>query len=162
MGKAFVIGVLYILTCGSLASAAEPRLYRIRLSGHELKVEIVESDADRSRGLMFRTMLPENQGMLFVFPATQPLTFWMKNTKIPLSIGFFSESLKLVDIKEMEPESLVAKELPRYSSRIPATLALEVNKGWFKKKGIAPGARIEFIDSPRSERLTDLIKGAKP
>lgn len=162
MGKAIVRSLLWIAAAsGVVAKGAEPRLERIRIYGHEIKIEIVESDADRSRGLMYRTSLPKDQGMLFVFPATQPLTFWMKNTKIPLSIGFFSESLKLVDVKEMEPESFVEKELPRYSSRVPATLALEMNKDWFKNNKVPLGARIEFLNTPRSERLRELQKAAK-
>jgi len=155
---------LTFLVCAFLslqAFSAEPRLSKIRIRGHELLVEVVESDEDRSRGLMFRESLPASQGMLFVFSNQQTLTFWMKNTKIPLSIGFFSNDLTLIDVQDMAPESLVARELPRYSSRAPATLALEVNQGWFDKNKIRLGSRIEFINPPKSARLRELIKGAK-
>lgn len=124
---------------------------QIRIAGKTITVEIADSDEKRARGLMFRKSLPENQGMLFVFDSERELSFWMKNTLIPLSIGFFDKDKKLVDVQEMEP-AIAAEMFPRtYKSRKPAMYALEMEKGWFTRNGIKEGATFSFVSSGKQK-----------
>lgn len=113
---------------------------KIKIRNHIIVVEVAKTNAQREQGLMFRKSLKPNQGMLFIFDQQQPLTFWMKNTLIPLSIGFFNEEKKLVDVQEMKPsQSVMILREPTYTSRSPAKYALEMNTGWFQRNGIKPG-----------------------
>jgi uncharacterized protein len=115
-------------------------------TGKSLKAEIAKNDQDRAKGLMFRKTLPEGTGMLFVFKNDQFLSFWMKNTYVPLTIGFFDNHKKLLEMKDMEPHlgPVPDDKLPRYESSLPARYALEVPKGWFKKNKVPIGATFKI------------------
>ena len=125
-----------------LAAAAEPRLPEIALEikGHKLIAEVAVTDRTRSIGLMHRRMLPEDRGMLFVFPRAAPQSFWMMNTYIPLSIAFMDERGTIINIADMNP--LTTDPHPSTS---PAQYALEMNRGWFAKRRIKAGAKIEGL-----------------
>lgn len=130
------------------------------LDGHKITLEIVDSDETRQRGLMFRRKLEPNHGMLFVFEESRSLSFWMKNTFIPLAIGYFDSRFKLIDIQEMEP---VASEMETptqyYVSKGPALLALEMEKGWFTKNKVkVDQATLKFPQQPKSPLLRKLLK----
>lgn len=110
-----------------------------------LQVEVADTPETRSQGLMFRRRLAENAGMLFIFEEQHLWGFWMKNTLIPLSIAFIDEDWKIVDIKDMK----VARDPKQgpfeiYESVKPFKYALEVNQGYFKRKGLGAGARVVF------------------
>ncbi len=107
---------------------------------YSVKAEIAENDADRTKGLMFRTFLKPDDGMLFVFDQTDIHCFWMRNTKIPLSIAFIDEAGIIVNIDEMRPETLN----PHCPAR-PVPYALEMNSGWYVSKGIKPGMKIDGL-----------------
>lgn len=106
-----------------------------------LAVEIAESPTARARGLMHRAKLPEGAGMLFVYPASAPREFWMKNTLIPLSVAFISGDFRILEILDMTPAK-GGGEPPSYYSTHPARYALEVNRGWFERNGFGVGARV--------------------
>lgn len=108
----------------------------IKIGKMSLLVEIANTPRKRSVGLMYRTKLADDRGMLFVFPEEDHLSFWMKNTKIPLDIGYFNQDGVLLEIYSMKPDQV--SEV--YGSRKKAIYALEVNQGWFKNSGINPGA----------------------
>ena len=91
----------------------------------------------RNRGLMFRRGLPENSGMLFSFPDNSRRSFWMKNTYIPLSVAFIGENGIINNIENMFPH-----DTQNVCSRAPSPYALEMNSGWFNKKGFGPGTRV--------------------
>jgi len=117
----------------------------IKVGGHSILAEIAETPEQQERGLMYRKKLASDRGMLFVFPSAKILNFWMKNTFIPLSIGFFDSEGVLIEFLDMEPvTSEIQTNLPTYSSSRPARFALEVPRGWFKKKNIKPGAKISY------------------
>jgi len=99
-----------------------------------VKAEVAEKQEDRSKGLMYRKSLPDGEGMLFVFESDQILSFWMKNTYIPLSIAYIAWDGRIIDIKDMHPhdESSV-------SSSRSVRYALEVPQGWFSRVGIKAG-----------------------
>lgn len=99
-----------------------------------VKAEIARTAEDRAKGLMFRSRLDEGNGMLFVFETDQVLSFWMKNTLIPLSIAYIAYDGRIIDIKDMYPRD----ETSVTSSR-SARYALEVPQGWFSKAGVLEG-----------------------
>lgn len=117
---------------------------QIKVGGKTIQVEIAETSEQLSHGLMFRTKMKANSGMLFIFPDEEKRSFWMKNTFIPLSIGFFDGKKILVDIQDMQPvKSEMEKTPPSYLSLKPAKYALEMNQGWFKKNGVKVGDQLE-------------------
>ncbi len=105
-----------------------------------VRVEIAESVDERSRGLMFRRGLERDMGMLFIFPQPQQLSFWMRNTAIPLDIGFFDSDGILREIHELRPFD----ERPVVSESTGLRFALEVNRGWFAAQGVSAGARLDL------------------
>ncbi len=102
-------------------------------------VEIADTNEERQTGLMGRTALAEDAGMLFVFDTEQQLSFWMKDTLIPLSIAFIDSEGRIVDIQDMQP----LDETP-HPSAAPAQYALEVNQGFFEARGIQVGDTVEL------------------
>lgn len=107
--------------------------------------EVVATPEQRERGLMFRTSLGENEGMLFVFPKPETQAFWMKNTLIPLDLAYFDANGFLTDIHTMEVESKTPdNQLKTYPSSEPVPYALEVNKGWFRKRNIRLYAKLKL------------------
>jgi uncharacterized membrane protein (UPF0127 family) len=109
-------------------------------SGEKVKVrvEIADNYTEWVIGLRWRKSLPENQGMLFVYPDEEPRTFTMEDTLIPLSVAFMDSEGRIVDIQDMEP----SKE--GYDSARPARYALEVNQGFFEVRGVEVGDRAEL------------------
>ena len=108
-----------------------------------IEVEVADDALERASGLMFRPSLGENQGMLFVFDKERQLSFWMKNTLIPLDLIFVDDDLVIIDIKEdFEPcraEDEVCKTYSSYGKYV-----IEVNSGYVEAKGIVVGDGVEF------------------
>lgn len=124
--------------------APELRILTIETSGGEeveVRVEVADTDPERARGLMGRTALAEDRGMLFVFEEEQELSFWMKDTLIPLSIAYMDSEGRIVDIQDMKA---LDDDPPHYTSAEPARYALEVNKGFFQERGVEVGDRAEL------------------
>jgi uncharacterized membrane protein (UPF0127 family) len=107
----------------------------------EVRVEIADSPDEQARGLMERTALAQDRGMLFVFPDEEVRSFWMKNTLIALSIAYMDSEGRIVDLQDMKP---LDDEEPHYVSSDPAKYALEVNEGFFEEHGVAVGDRAEL------------------
>jgi len=120
--------------------------YTVETSGARLMVEVATTPEQLERGLMFRDRLDEDWGMLFVYDAEQTLSFWMKNTTIPLSIAFLDRGLVVRDIRDMQP---LSEET--LTSKVPAMYALETNRGWFERHNVTPGTAVTF--SPELEAL---------
>jgi len=109
-------------------------LVQLTIKGKKIRVEVARTEEEKSQGLMFRDKLAPDEGMLFIYEREDFLSFWMKNTPLPLSIAFLDQRGKIVDIQDMVPFSLQT-----HVSAFPAQYALEVNQGWFKQKGISIG-----------------------
>jgi uncharacterized protein len=107
----------------------------------EVRVEIADGLLERERGLMDRTSLGEDRGMLFVFRREQPLSFWMKDTRIPLSIAYIDSKGRITDILDMKP---LDDKPPHYVSSEPVQYALEVNQGFFDDRGVKVGDHAEL------------------
>lgn len=143
----FIYLALPVVTAaeGVTKENSQKKLHTLKLAGKVLKVELAEDENSRRRGLMFRKSLNEDEGMLFIFPDETQLSFWMKNTFIPLDIGFFDKDKRLINFLSMEPvKSEMQVNLPSYESRGPAKFALEVNQGWFKKNKVQVGQKFEL------------------
>jgi uncharacterized membrane protein (UPF0127 family) len=142
-----VTGLLTLLSTATLIFASDVtfKTQQIKINQKTLIVEVARTEAELARGLMDRVDLKGIDGMLFVFPYERRLSFWMKNTYIPLSIGFFNKEGVLIDIQDMEPVvSAVQKSIPQYESRMPALYALEVPRGWFKRQQIKVGHKLRL------------------
>lgn len=112
----------------------------IAVDGHAIVVELAVNDEQRARGLMHRSTMAADDGMLFIYPDSKPRSFWMKDTKLPLSIAFIDPEGTIVKIADMQP--LVTEST---KSLYPAKYALEMNQGWFDGKGIQKGAKVTGI-----------------
>ena len=121
-------------------AAARPGKTMIRAGKAVLWVEIVDDPRSRELGLMYRRELPGDEGMLFVFEQEQPLSFWMRNTYIPLDIAFADSRGVILNILQMKPliDSI------HYNSKGPARYAIEMNQGWFAASGVAAGDTVRF------------------
>lgn len=107
----------------------------------ELQVEVANTPIARQIGLMHRDALGEDRGMLFIYPDKRQRSFWMKGTRIPLAIAYISDEGEILQIEHMAPAAGEAR--PRtYPSWAAVRYALEVNEGWFAKRGIEPGAKV--------------------
>jgi len=100
----------------------------------EITVEIAKTDQERAQGLMHRKKLPDGEGMIFIFERDEHLSFWMKNTLIPLSIAFIASDGRITEIKDMQPLDLTS-----VTSSRSVRYALETPQGWFSRAGVKPG-----------------------
>lgn len=122
------------------AASAAAVLHVLQVAGRSVKVELAVNLNQRDLGLMHRTHLDPDAGMLFVFRDDQPRSFWMRNTLIPLDVVFMDADGTVQNIAHGEP--LV--EVPTVNSLRPARLVLELNAGWSEEHGLQPGQRIEI------------------
>jgi uncharacterized membrane protein (UPF0127 family) len=109
---------------------------------HLIRAELAADFTTRMQGLMHRKALAPNAGMLFIFDDASIHCMWMKNTLIPLSVAFIDEQGRIVNIADMEPHSEQS-----HCAAQPVRYALEMERGWFAKRGVAAGARIGGITS---------------
>jgi len=133
--------VLLLLTsaCSTPRSAAGLLVIPLVIGDHKIEVELAQGPAEQARGLMYRREMGWDQGMLFVYPDERVLSFWMKNTFIPLSIAFIDGQGTIVHIADMKPQDRTS-----HSSTRPVRYALEMNQGWFEKAGVGTGDRAVF------------------
>ena len=135
-----LLGLSVALGNPSLAQN-EPQidLARIKLSAgiHVIDAQVAATPEQRSTGLMFRQNMPQSEGMLFVFEQAAPQCFWMKNTLLALTAAFVADDGTIVNLADMKPqttESHCSTQAVRY--------VLEMNQGWFSKKGIRAGFKL--------------------
>lgn len=133
-----------LLALAPLAGAqAQLPVSQVKVAGHALRVEIATTDAQRSRGLMYRDKLGANDGMLFVFEDPGYHSMWMMNTLIPLSVAFVDGEGHILNILDMEPRTL-----DPHVAAGPARYAIETNKGWFAQRRIKAGDRVTGLPKP--------------
>jgi len=138
-----IIGLLFILFLSSGKTSACPLELpsaTISIKGYTLTAELATTPAARACGLSHRDELPKDHGMLFIYPDLRPISFWMKDTEIPLSIAFLDDSGHIFSIQDMTP---MQTDRTYHSSR-PASYALEVNQGWFSRHGIDVGDAVKM------------------
>jgi len=120
-------------------SSSGLQVTHLDVGGHVVTAEVADNDLARQRGLMYRDSLPTDHGMLFVYPSEQTLSFWMRNTEIPLDIAFITAAGSIVDIQHMKAESDSL-----HTSARPSMYALEMAKGWFERNGVKVGDTVKF------------------
>jgi uncharacterized protein len=142
--RALWLAAALAAACGNgtppAVAGAQLRVDWLTVDGHRITVEVARRPDEQRRGLMFRDSLPPDHGMLFVFPIEEVQAFWMRNTKLPLSIAYADASGKIVRVADLEP----LDERP-VTSIAPARYALEMNRGWFAAHDVVPGDRITEI-----------------
>ncbi|WP_006786895.1 DUF192 domain-containing protein [Thiorhodospira sibirica] len=118
----------------------------LQIGEHRLFAELADTPQTRAQGLMWRTKLPPDHGMLFVWPEPMAVSMWMKNTVLPLSVAFIDAHGQIINIADMEPLTTTS-----HHASAPAQYALEMMQGWFAERGIGPGDAVypltTFTDS---------------
>ena len=114
---------------------------------HRIEAEVAATQETREKGLMFRTALAPNQGMLFVFPQAARHCMWMKNTLLPLSVAFLDAQGRIINVAEMQPRSET-----NHCSAEPARFALEMNGSWFSSRGFKAGVSIQGLERAPAPR----------
>jgi uncharacterized protein len=140
--KPFLAAACSVLLLGAASVAAQdvqPRLPTVPLTAgmHIIQAEVAQSPGQRSIGLMNRSVMGTNDGMLFVFEVPGEQCFWMKNTLLPLSIAFLADDGTVVNIEDMKPQTTDS-----HCSRKEVRYALEMNQGWFARRGVKPGSKL--------------------
>ena len=143
----FAASLMFSITCNALTiEDVKFDKAKLKLGKKTLNIEVATTPKQLQRGLMYRSELKEDAGMLFIFTGERNRSFWMKNTFIDLSIGFFDKDRKLLRVLDMNGvKTEMEVNPPRYQSRVLAKYALEVNKGWFKRNKIKLGTRFTLI-----------------
>ena len=138
---ALLLGLAFV---ASLWAQEGPQtdLPRVKLQSgmYLLDVQVAQTPEQRAIGLMNRQSMPEHEGMLFVFERSDTQCFWMKNTLLPLSAAFIDNTGNIVNIEDMKPQSLDA-----HCSARPVKFVLEMQQGWFKKRGLKGGSHLKGI-----------------
>lgn len=140
--RALAATLLLALAIPVFAAAPLPVL-RVQVAGHALKVEVVTTPEQMARGLMFREKLGKNDGMLFVYADPGYHSMWMKNTLIPLSVAFIDGEGRILNIADMEPQTLDS-----HAAAGPARYAIETNRGWFAARKIKAGDKVTGLPRP--------------
>jgi uncharacterized protein len=138
--KTLAAPLLTLASALAIAQDAPQQLPAIRLSTgmHVVQAMVAQTPQQLSTGLMFRKTMGTNDGMLFVFDEPSQQCFWMKNTLLPLSIAFIDDSGTVANIDDMKPQTLDS-----HCSTKPVRFVLEMNVGWFDKRGIKAGSKFQ-------------------
>jgi uncharacterized membrane protein (UPF0127 family) len=133
-----------LLTAAALTSASaqeqpQTNLQRITLSAgiHQIDTQVALTPEQHAIGLMHRKEMPQQEGMLFVFPNPTKQCFWMKNTLLPLTAAFVADDGTIINLEDMKPQTTDS-----HCSAKPVRYVLEMNQGWFAKKGLKAGSKL--------------------
>jgi uncharacterized membrane protein (UPF0127 family) len=129
---------LFLAAAGAAAQSLP--VVQLQAGMHLIRAEVAADFPSRAQGLMYRSAMASNAGMLFIFDEASAQCMWMKNTLIPLSVAFIDERGTVINIEDMAPQTEDS-----HCTRRPARYALEMNRGWFAARGIKPGSRIGGI-----------------
>ena len=133
-----MIKLLFLFLLSSKAfSSVDKQCNSISIEKENLCVELAISQREKSKGLMYRKDLSNTDGMLFIWKNEDKRCMWMKNTYIPLDLGFFREDLTLIEVRDLSPRSLES-----VCSSEPAKYALELPKGWFSSHNIKNNSKL--------------------
>ncbi len=130
---------LLLATSALAQETPQTQLQRITLSAgiHQLDIQVALTPEQHQIGLMYRTAMPQGEGMLFVFQNPSKQCFWMKNTILPLTAAFIADDGSIVNLEDMQPQTTDS-----HCSLKPVRYVLEMNQGWFAKKGIKAGFKL--------------------
>jgi len=138
VGMAWV-SMLALPTLATAQEGPQMGLQRIELFAgmHRIDAQVALAPQERQTGLMHRKEMPQHEGMLFVFEQPSQQCFWMKNTLLPLTAAFVADDGTIVNLEDMKPQTLDS-----HCSAKPVRYVLEMNQGWFAKKGIKAGTKL--------------------
>jgi uncharacterized membrane protein (UPF0127 family) len=143
LGLSLFLGLLSLMPAG-LAQTSSPNpglpVIELKTGIYRLQVEVAATPQARQTGLMYRTVMAQNAGMLFIFDQKAGHCFWMSNTKIPLAIAFIGDDSKIVNIEEMEADTT-----NNHCPKAPIRFALEMNQKWFAERALGPGTLIQGL-----------------
>ena len=142
---ASAISLVVVMSMPSAWAGSSMPLINLVLGRGALEVEVASNQSQRAQGLMHRSSMASNRGMLFVYPAPAYFCMWMKNTAIPLSVAFIDAQGRVINVADMLPYSETNHCTERH-----ATYALEVNQGWFSKHDVKPGTQIIGLEKAPS------------
>jgi len=134
--RGIVLAVLLVLSA-AVASAQQQPMVELTAGFHRIEAEAAANNAARMQGLMQRKSMPAQRGMLFVFEHRAGQCFWMMNTPLPLTAAFVADDGTIVNLADMKPHSL-----DTHCSIEPVRFVLEMNQGWFAKRGLGAGSRL--------------------
>ncbi len=139
--KSLLIALAFSLPSIATLAQEQPQmnLPRTRLAAgmHQIDAQVAATPAQRATGLMFRRDMPQHEGMLFVFERPAQQCFWMMNTLIPLTAAFVADDGTIVNLADMKPQTTDS-----HCSAKPVRYVLEMNQGWFARKGLKAGAKL--------------------
>ena len=132
-----------LVSCLLFSAQTQAQMPRLEIVAgfHRIEAEVAATPAHRARGLMHRQTLPANQGMLFVFAQADRHCMWMRNTFLPLSVAFIDETGRILNIEDMKPQTE-----NNHCAAAPARYALEMNIGWFSRKGLKAGLQLRGLE----------------
>lgn len=146
MKKSWIVSLAILLSSilepGYAQDVPQLNLQRVVLSAgiYQIDTQVAMTDNQRAIGLMHRANMPINEGMLFVFEHSSVQCFWMKNTLIPLTAAFLADDGTIINLEDMKPQSTES-----HCSEKPVRFVLEMNKGWFQKRGLKAGTRLSGV-----------------
>lgn len=137
-------GFALLTACGNRDPKPAPKSvddrFAIKLGERTIQMQVAILPAETQKGLMYRKSMGADEGMIFIFDRLQQMSFWMRNTEIPLDIGYIDAEGVLREIYPMYPHD----ERP-VASRGRMQFALEMNQGWFRTAGVKPGAKLDLV-----------------
>jgi hypothetical protein len=138
-----LIALTLTINAAHAQNAAQATLPRVQLQAglHLIHAEVADEPLERQTGLMLRDKMAPNDGMLFVFNEPGLQCFWMKNTLLPLSIAFIADDGTIINLADMQPRD----DKSQHCSAKPVRFALEMNQGWFAKRGIKAGSKLSGV-----------------
>lgn len=145
--RAAMAAFVAVVTLSSQAQTPQTQLPRVQLRAgmHIIDAQLAMTPQQRNTGLMWRASMPQHEGMLFVFERPGTQCFWMKNTLLPLTAAFIADDGMIVNMADMTPQTTDS-----HCSSQPVRYVLEMNQGWFSKRGIQAGDRLEgFVELPK-------------
>lgn len=155
-----LVALVMLAACGRADAGKDAAVktvedrFAIKIGGRTVQMQIAVRAEEQQKGLMFRTAMGADEGMLFVFGTAQRMSFWMRNTEIPLDIGYIDPTGELKEIYPMYP----LDEKPVASRSRSIQFCLEMNQGWYGRSGVKPGAKLDL------KAVADALKarGLKP
>ena len=143
--KMLLLAALLTTAVPGSAQQAQLPLLELFAGMHRIEAEVAATSDSRQIGMMQRTIMPPQRGMLFVFPEVTKHCMWMRNTLLPLSVAFLDESGRIINVEDMQP-----KTENNHCATKPARYALEMNLGWFRSRGLGAGLAITGIEKAPS------------
>ena len=140
MTRIKLLATALLLLLGNALAQTPQRLPTVALRAgmHQVQAMVAQTPGQREIGLMHRAEMAQHEGMLFVFEEAATQCFWMRNTPLPLSIAFLADDGRIVNVREMQPFD----ERSQHCSAEPVRYALEMNQGWFAKRGLKSGTKL--------------------